>query len=122
LVLLFVVLPFLIAPLVIAFVAWRSSGQPKPIRTSVILAEGQPAEGEVLSIKPLGTIIDMRPMVRFSLRISAGRDEAPFELEITQSFPRSLVREFRVGDVVDVRVTADRSAGAIVWGGPPVGG
>jgi len=121
LVLLFVVLPVLVAPVVIGFVAWRSSGKPPPVRTSTILADGQPAEAEILAIKSMGGIVDMRPMVRFSLRVTSGPDEAPFDLEVTQSVPRGLVREFRVGASVEVRVTADRSAGAIVWGGPGAG-
>jgi len=123
LVLLFVVLPFVVAPAVIGFVAWRSKGKPAPLRTSTILASGDPAEAEVISIKPLGGFLDTRPMVRFGLRIQAGgAQEAPFDLVITQSIPRSVAREFRVGDLVEVRVTADRSAGAIVWGGPPADG
>ena len=119
LVVLFVVLPFPLAALVIAFVVWRSSGHPPPIRTSVILANGDRARGEVLSVRTLGSHLDLRPMVRFSLRVSAGADEAPFDLEVVQSLPRGAVREFHTGDVVEVRVTADRSAGAVVWGGGP---
>jgi hypothetical protein len=119
LVLLFFVLPFLVAGVVIALVAWRSSGGPAPVRTSAILAGGQPAEAEVLALKPLGTILDMRPMVRFSLRVNPGPNEEPFELVVVQSLPRAAAREIRPGDVVEVRLTADHSAGAVVWGGPP---
>ena len=85
---LFVVLPFLVAGLVIAFVSWRSSSGPPPIRTSTILAEGQPAEGEVLAVKPLGSILEVRPMIRFSLRVRARGDDEPFDLEVVQSLPR----------------------------------
>jgi hypothetical protein len=121
LVLLFFVLPFLVAGVVIALVSWRSSGGPTPIRTSTILATGQPAEAEVLAVKAMGTIVDMRPMVRFSLRVKTGPDEEPFELQVVQSLPRAAIRDIRPGDVVEVRLTADRSAGAVVWGAPPPG-
>jgi hypothetical protein len=116
---LFVLLPFAVAGLVIPFVAWRSSGNPPPVRISEILAHGQPGEGEVVSVKALGGVLDMRPMVRFVLRVSVAIDEDPFELEVIQSLPRGVVREIRPGDVLEVRLTADRSAGAVVWGGPP---
>jgi hypothetical protein len=118
-VLLFVVLPFVVAPAVIAFVAWRSSGKPPPLRTSAILADGLPAEAEVLAVRMSGSFLDVRPMVRFSLRVNTGPDDAPFDLQVVQSIPRGVVREIRPGDTVEVRVTPDRSAGAVVWGGPP---
>ena len=118
LVLLFVVLPFAVAAVVIPFVAWRHSGDPKPVLTSDILAHGIPARAEILSVRQLGTIIDLRPMVRFMLRVTVGAD-APFELEVIQSLPRYAVRDFRPGDHVEVRVTADHSAGAVVWSGIP---
>jgi hypothetical protein len=119
---LFVLLPFVVAAGVIAFVSWRWKGRPPPVRTSTILAEGYAAEAEVLAVKTLGGFLDMRPMVRFSLRVTAGPGEAPFELEVVQSLPRDAVREIRAGDVVEVRLTADRSAGAVVWGGPAMPG
>ena len=111
---LFVVLPFLVAGAVIAFVRWRWSGKPAPVRTSTILAEGEPAEAEVLSVKPLGSFLEVRPMVKFALRVRAASKE-PFDLEVIQSLPRAVLREFRAGDVIDVRLTADHSAGAVVW-------
>ena len=117
LVLLFVVLPFVMAALVIPFVAWRHRNDPKPVLTSEILATGSRARAEILSVRALGSIVDMRPMVRFVLRVletdPAGE---PFELEVVQSIPRSLVGVYRPGDTVDVRVTADRTAGAVVLG------
>ncbi len=119
LVVLFVLLPFPVAGAVIAFVSWRSSSDPPPVRTSVILADGHRAQAEVLSVKALGGFFDLRPMVRFSLRVSAGPDDAPYDLEVIQSLPRGAAWEIHPGDVVEVRVTADRSAGAVVWGAPP---
>ena len=115
LVLLFVVLPFVVAGPVILFVRWRWKGRPAPVRTSTILAYGDPARAEVLAIKPMGGFLDPRPMTRFSLRVTAGAGEAPFDLDVVQSMPRAVAREIRVGEVVEVRLTPDRSAGAIVW-------
>jgi hypothetical protein len=116
LVLLFVVLPFLVAFPVLAFVSWRWRNKPAPVRTSTILEVGDPAEAEVLAIRPLGGLLDARPMVRFSLRVFSLPGEEPFELEVTQSMPRGVARQIRVGETVDVRVLPDRSAGAVVWG------
>ncbi|HEY3811520.1 MAG TPA: hypothetical protein VGL49_08800 [Acidimicrobiales bacterium] len=110
-------LPFVVAGPVIAFVSWRSSGTPPPVRTSTILAEGDPAEGEVLSVKLLGTFLDMRPMVRFSLRVHVDGESA-FDLEVVQSLPRGVARDYHTGDLVELRLTHDRSAGAVVWVGP----
>jgi hypothetical protein len=115
-----VVLPFLVAGLVIWFVSWRSSHKPAPIRTSTILAEGQSAQAEVLSVKSLGSFLEVRPMVRFVLRVRADSDE-PFDLEVIQSLPRGAVRDFHAGDVIEVRLTPDHSAGAVVWGWPSAG-
>jgi hypothetical protein len=112
-----VVLPFAVAAVVIPFVAWRSSGKPKPVRTSEILAHGIPAQAEVLSVRQLGGPLDVRPMVRFMLRVTGGPERGPFELEVIQSLPRGVVREFRAGDMVEVRLTPDLSAGAVVWSG-----
>jgi hypothetical protein len=117
---LFVVLPFLVAGAVIAFVNWRWSGKPAPVRTSTILAEGEPAEAEIVSVRPLGSFLELRPMVRFLLRVRAGSDE-PFDLEVIQSLPRGAMRDFRAGEMVEVRLTPDHSAGAVVWNVPPAG-
>ena len=123
LVLLFVVLPFVLAALVIPFVAWRHRGDPTPVLTSEILANGVRARAEILSVRSLGNILDVKPMVRFVLRISepggagaAATAEEPFDLEVIQSIPRSLVGAYQAGDTVEVRLTADRTAGAVVLG------
>ncbi|HET7522782.1 MAG TPA: hypothetical protein VFJ79_01420 [Acidimicrobiales bacterium] len=122
LVLLFVVLPFVLAALVIPFVSWRHRNDPKPVLTSEILATGVRGTAEILAVRSLGNILDVKPMVRFVLRVTEtggtgpGSGE-PFELEVVQSIPRSLVGAYRPGDRVEVRLTADRSAGAVVLGG-----
>ncbi len=112
-VLLFVVLPFIVAGAVIAFVNWRSSSGPAPVRTSTILATGEPGEAEVLAIRSFGGLLDTRPMVRLDLRVTSPGAPA-FDLQVTQSLPRPYARSLRVGDRVEVRVLPDRSAGAIV--------
>jgi hypothetical protein len=113
LVVLFVIAPFAVAAVVVPLVAWRHSGGPAPLRTSDILARGDPGRAEVVSVRNVGNLLDARPMVRFVLRVTS--DPEPFELEIVQSLPRSAVSGFRAGDVVDVRLTPDRRAGAVVW-------
>jgi len=119
LLLLFVVLPFVVAGGVIAFVSWRSKGGPAPVRTSDILATGDPGEAEVLTVKAMGGFLDARPMVRMGLRVQAG-GSAPFDLEVTQSIPRGSLRDIRPGVRVEVRVTPDRSRAAVVLAGPPI--
>lgn len=115
LLLLFVVLPFVVAGGVIAFISWRSGADGPPIRTSDVLRDGEPASAEVLTVRNLGTILDVRPMIRVRIRISATGGDA-FELDVTQAVARSEVRRIRVGERVEVRVLADRSAAAIVAG------
>ncbi len=117
LVVLFVLLPFALAAVIVPLVAWRWSRGPQPVLTSEILAGGLPAEAEILSVRPLGTFLDVRPMVRFQLLVMVAPEEDRFELEVVQSFPRGVLRDFRPGDIVEIRITEDRSAGAIVWGG-----
>lgn len=116
LVLLFVVLPFVLAGVVILFVAWQHRGDPKPVLTSEILATGVRARAEILAVRNLGNILDMKPMVRFVLRVTE-EDGDQFELEVIQSIPRSLMGVYQAGDTVEVRLTPDRSAGAVVLGG-----
>ena len=113
LVLLFVVLPFIVAGGVIAFINWRSSAEPPLVRTSTILATGQPGDGEVLAVRSFGGMLDTRPMVRVDLRVTTAGEPA-FDLQVTQSLPRPYARGLRVGDHVEVRVLPDRTAGAIV--------
>jgi hypothetical protein len=116
LVLLFVVLPFVVVVPVVAFVSWRWRNTPAPPRTSVILAEGEPGDAEVLSVRQLGGPLEVRPMVRFEVRVRTSSAPEPFDLEIVQALPRGSAGAVRPGDVLDVRVMADHSAGAVVWG------
>jgi hypothetical protein len=97
---------------------------PTPVLTREILASGTPATATILSVTNLGTIVELRPMVRFRLLVTADSDSASFELEVVQAVPRQMIGEFRVGDVVEIRLTADQAAGAVVLGGslPPAPG
>lgn len=121
LVVLFVLLPFALAAVIVPLVAWRWSKGPRPVLTSEILARGVPAEAEILSVRPLGTILDVRPMVRFQLLVTSARSEERFELEVVQSLPRAVLRDFKPGDIVEIRLTEDHAAGAIVWAGAQPG-
>jgi hypothetical protein len=113
LVILFVVLPFAVAGGVIAFVSWRSSAGPPPVRTSDILATGEEGHAEILAVRSFGGLFDTRPMVRLDLRITP-RDGDVFDLQVTQSFPRAYARTLKPGDRVEVRVLADRAHAAVV--------
>ena len=119
LVILFVFLPFVLAAVIVPLVGWRASRGPAPVLTSDILAHGVPAEAEILTVKTLGSILEIRPMVRFALRVTAPASSEPFELEVVQALPRGVIGRFRAGDAVEVRLTPDHSAGAVVWAEPP---
>jgi hypothetical protein len=115
---LFIVLPFFVGAAVLWFVSWRWRGATPPVRTSEVLATGDAADGEVLSVKPLGGFFDLRPMVRLGVRVTPP-DGGSFDLEVTQSIPRVLLKGLRTGDRVEVRVTPDRTVAAVVLGPPP---
>jgi hypothetical protein len=116
LVILFVLLPIVVAVILVPLMVWRLSKGPRPILTSELLAHGIPADGKVLTVRSLGNVLDSRPMVRFQLEVTGGTGEEPFELEVVQSFPRSMVNAFQPGDIVRLRLSPDRSVGAIEWG------
>ncbi len=122
LVVLFVLAPFALGAVIVPLVAWRTSGAPRPMLISEILATGRPAEAEIMEVRHLGNILDMKPMIRFQLRVKVVDDDEAFDLEVVQSFPRSVAGRFRRGEFVEVRVSDDRSAGAIVWGENHLGG
>jgi hypothetical protein len=119
LVILFLIMPFAVAAIIVPLVAWRANKGPRPILTSEILAQGLPGRAEIMSIRTLGSILDVRPMVRFELRITAQPGEQPFDLEAVQSLPRGVIGRYRPGDWVEVRFTPDRQAAAVVWAEPP---
>jgi hypothetical protein len=82
------------------------------VLTSEILAHGDAGEAEILSVRNVGNLFDPRPMVRFNLKVTS--DSEPFEIEVVQSFPKYAIRSFHPGDRVDIRLTPDRTAGAVV--------
>ncbi len=113
LLLLFVVLPIIAAPIVVAIVARRSPALPAGLRISELLEHGEPATAELLEWKNKGPFLfDGRPMVAFRLAVRSS--DEPFELIITQSVPRQLVARLSRGMTLDVRVSPDHIAGAIV--------
>lgn len=116
LVIIFVVLPIVAAVVILPLlVRWLSKG-PTPILTSELLATGTPAEGKILNVRSLGNILDVRPMVRFDLEATVEGGGEPFELQVVQSFPRSVVGSLKPGDIVRLRLSPDRSTGAVEWG------
>ena len=118
LVILFLILPFAVAAIIVPLVAWRSSKGPRPILTSEILNQGLPGRAEILSVRTLGSILEVRPMVRFELRITPQPGDESFDLEAVQSMPRGVIGRYRPGDWVEVRFMPDRQAAAVVWAQP----
>jgi hypothetical protein len=117
LLLLFVVLPLAVAPVVVWIVARRAPELAPGLRTSELLRDGEPARAELLSWKDKGpSFLDRRPMVAFQLSVQPADQPGaePFQLTVTQSVPRVLLKDFREGMTVDVRLSPDRSTGAIV--------
>lgn len=109
---LFVVLPVVLAYVVARFVQSRAEPFPEEHRTSVILRDGEPAQGQLLDWRtPAQSFLDRHPMVTFRVAVSG---DAPFEMSITQSVPQSVLRRLEKGMTVDVRLSADHLAGAIV--------
>ena len=113
---LFVALPLVLAAAIAWLVQSRSEPFPPELRTSSLLRDGQPAEGTLLDWRsPAQSFLDRHPMITFRVSIAA---DVPFELDITQSIPRALLRSLEKGDMVDVRLSADRTVGAIVLSPP----
>jgi hypothetical protein len=113
LLLLFVVLPLIVAPIVIAIVVRRAPTVPPGHLISELLENGEPAEAELIAWKNKGPfLLDGRPMVAFNLSVRS-EDEA-YQLVIVQSVPRPLIGRLVKGMTLDIRVSPDHTAGAIV--------
>jgi hypothetical protein len=115
---LFVVVPVLAAVVVVAFVQWRSPSVPAEHLTSDLLRNGTPVTATLLEWHTPGqSFLDQRPMVTFTVAVP---EHDPAELRITQSVPRGLLRELEAGMLLDVRLSRDGRAGAVVLspGGP----
>ena len=105
----FVVLPLIVAPVVVMFVARRSPAVPPEHRTSWLLENGEPMSGELVSWKNKGPfLLDSRPMVAFVITVDGER------VDITQSVPRGVIAKLSEGMTLDLRVSPDRRAAAIV--------
>jgi hypothetical protein len=115
LLLLFVVLPFVLAVVVIALVQWRAPAVPAALRTPELLANGEPARGTLVDWRSHATsFIDRRPMV--SLRFDAtAEDGTAFELVVTQSLARPVIAALEKGMTFELRVSPDRTAGAVIF-------
>jgi hypothetical protein len=110
---LFVVLPLVLAAVIARLVGRRSSPFPREHLTSVLLEEGDEVEGELLDWRsPAQSFLDRHPMVTFRVSIDGN---PPFEMAITQSVHRDVLRRLQRGSTVDVRLSADRTTGAIVF-------
>jgi hypothetical protein len=108
LLLLFVVLPLIVAPLVIAYVVRRSPEVAPEHRTSWLLEYGEATTGELVSWKNKGPFLfDSSPMVAFVVMADGER------IEITQSVPRTVIARLSEGMSVDIRRSPDRQAAAI---------
>ena len=110
LLLLFVVLPVVLGVVVIALVGRGGPTVAPELRTSSLLQDGEPAKAELLQWKRSGALfLDRRPMVAFRVRVVGESTE----LTIVQSIPAGLVRDLEKGMTLDVRLSPDRSAGAV---------
>ena len=110
LLLLFVVLPLVLAPIVIVYVDRRSPKVVEGARTSELLQDGEPVQAELVGWRILTTFFfDPRPMIEFTVRFADGA-----ELVTTQAVPRLLVGDLRTGMELVVSVNAERTAGAVV--------
>ena len=107
--------PVVVAAVLVPTMVWWLSRGPRPVLTSELLAEGEPAQAEIVRIRSLGNVLDMKPMVEFTLAVAAGPGEPGFDLRVVQAVPRTMLGLFRPGDHVRVRVAPDRSTGAIEW-------
>jgi hypothetical protein len=108
--LLFIVLPLVVAPIVVAVVARRSPELPNEYRTSSLLADGRPVTAQLTGWRNRAMFfLDRRPMVALSVTLDTGE-----ALTITQSVPRPVLSKLRKGMDVEVRLAADGKAGAVV--------
>jgi hypothetical protein len=107
----FVVMPLVAAPIVVALVARRSPSMPAGYRTSELLAHGEAASGELVEWANKGLLLDRRPMVAMRVRVDVGE---PFELTITQSVARADLARLQAGMTVDLRLSPDHRVGAVV--------
>ena len=113
LIILFVFLPVVVGVVVMVLVG-RHGPQPAPgTRTSEILAQGERADGEVLSARPRGTPLFLRPMVEVRVRVFPAAGD-PFELTVVQSMARTDLRELNPGRRIEVRLGPGRTTGAVV--------
>ena len=113
LLLLFVVVPVVAAVAVVALVQWRSPAVPAGHRTSELLRDGIRTTATLLDWHTPGqSFLDRRPMVSFRVAV---HDAAAAELTITQSVPRGVLHRMKPGMPLDVSLSKDGLAGAVVF-------
>ena len=113
LLLLFVVVPVVTAVAVVALVQWRSAAVPAGYRTSDLLRDGTPATATLIEWRTPGqSFLEARPMATFRVAVA---DHEPGELSITQSVPRAVLRRMKPGMDLNVRLSPDGLAGAVVF-------
>jgi hypothetical protein len=110
---LFVGLPILVGLVVMSIVHWRSEPVAPGMRTSELLATGELATAEVLDVRTAGGFMDPRPMVGFKLLVTPSAGD-PFQLVVVQPVQRDKIRRVGRGTLVDIRLSADRTAAAVV--------
>lgn len=112
-------MPVVVAAILVPTMVWWLSRGPRPMLTSELLDHGSPAQGDIVRIRSLGNVLDARPMVEFTLRVTEAPGDEPFDLRVVQAVPRNMLGLFQPGDLVRVRLSPDRAAGAIEWGYEP---
>jgi hypothetical protein len=100
---------------VISFVARRAPEVDPSRRTSTLLREGEPVRAELVTWDKRGApFMDRQPMVSMRLRVMPV-GEAAFDLTVVQPLPAAFLRELEEGMSVEVRLSPDRTAGAVVF-------
>lgn len=71
-----------------------------------VAAEGLPAQAQVLSLAPTGTVINRVEEVRIRLRVTPASGEAPFEAEVVRTVGVADAVRLAPGQSVPVRYSA----------------
>jgi hypothetical protein len=112
---LFIVVPIAVGVGIMTVMTRRGPVAEPGTLTSELLATGEPAEAEVLELRSLGSIFDIRPMVRLRLEVHPATGTT-FELTVVQSLPRRAARTLTPGTRVQARLGPNRTTGAIILG------
>jgi hypothetical protein len=106
----FIVLPIVVTPFVVAFVSRRSPEVPTEHRTSWLLEHGDATTGVLVAWKNKGPfLLDGHPMVAFTIDVEGEL------VELTQPVARDVLAKLDEGMPVEVRRSPDRAAAAILF-------